>query len=50
MGLELLRKATNRNIYLGVIYREMIVNTLGIDMIVKGDHVSWKLEKDLQQS
>lgn len=50
MGLELLRKVTNRSIYLGGIYRQMIVNTLGVDTIVKGDHVSWKLEKDLQQS
>lgn len=47
MGLEYLRKAMNRSIYLDGVYIQIIVNALGIDEIVKGDHVSWKLEKDL---
>lgn len=40
----------SRNIYLGGVYIEMIVHSLRIGEIVKGDHVSWKLEKDTQQS
>lgn len=50
MGLELLREVMNRNTYLGGIYIEMTVNALGVDEIVKGDHVKWKPGKDLQQS
>lgn len=35
MGLGLLRKVLNRNIYLGGIYREMIVNALEVHEIVE---------------
>lgn len=38
-GLELLRKVMERDLCLGGIYIEMIVNALGVDEIVKGDHV-----------
>jgi hypothetical protein len=42
MGLEHLRKVLNRSIYLGVIYTEMIVNSFGVDEMVKGNHGRWK--------
>lgn len=47
-GLGLLIEVMNRNIYLGDVYIEMIVNALGVGEIVNGDHVKWKLEEDLQ--
>lgn len=34
MGFEILRKVMNRDIHLGGIYREMIVNALGVDEMV----------------
>lgn len=50
MGLELLREVMDRNVDLSGIYIEMIVNALGVNEIVKGDRVRWKLEKVLHQS
>lgn len=50
MALEFLRKVMNRSIYLDGVHIQIIFNALGIDEIVGGDHVSWKLEKDLQQN
>lgn len=35
MPFEILRKVMNRNINLVGIYREMVVNALGVDEIVK---------------
>lgn len=40
----------NRHKHLGGVYIEMISNTLGVDKIVKGDHVRWELGKYLHQS
>lgn len=48
--MELLKKIMSRNVHLGGIYTEMIGHALRIGEIVKGDHVSWKLEKDIQRS
>lgn len=46
--MGLLIEVMNRNIYLGDVYIEMIVNALGVGEIVNGDHGKWKLEEDLQ--
>lgn len=50
MGLELLREVMDRNIDFGGVSIETIVNALGVNELVKGDHVRWKLEKVLHQS